>query len=312
MWRQRAVEGRGDGGTEGGTPPIDQSPSSSLLSFLQFVNFSKSRMDSGWGAQTSRHAVAAFGWNLAHPEQTAAFTSFPSIAVSWSFWGNCWLTAQERGKKPRLSTKKPTRLWCDPIVSSKRVHSPRGQAWDVVEPFNVFETHCGFSSPRSATLLLRLWKSLFAVIALLRHVLFSYYLRYFFLFNQAGHGNKRVSSYVVWSNIWPKKGHGKTLLLLEFPFYVCTLGILLVSWPEINFLLLLYKSRELADIFQRVLSREPIIDHQIITTYFIYFPPTWFKAQLISVDAWKSHFTYRSGTHKHARMPVHTRACSSH
>lgn len=35
------------------TPPIDQRPSSSLLSFLQFVNFSKSRVDFGRAAPTS-------------------------------------------------------------------------------------------------------------------------------------------------------------------------------------------------------------------------------------------------------------------
>lgn len=36
---------------KGVTPPIDQRPSSSLLSSLQFVNFSKSRVDSGRAAQ---------------------------------------------------------------------------------------------------------------------------------------------------------------------------------------------------------------------------------------------------------------------
>lgn len=46
------------------TPPIDQRPSSFLLSFLQFVNFSKSLVDFGPAAQQFflvGCAVASFG-----------------------------------------------------------------------------------------------------------------------------------------------------------------------------------------------------------------------------------------------------------
>lgn len=43
---ERCKKKRGRGSAEGVTPPSDQRPSSSLLSFLQFVNFCKSRVGS--------------------------------------------------------------------------------------------------------------------------------------------------------------------------------------------------------------------------------------------------------------------------
>lgn len=49
----------GDGRRE--TPPIDQRPSSFLLSFLQFVNLSKHRVDFGRAAPTFGHAIISFG-----------------------------------------------------------------------------------------------------------------------------------------------------------------------------------------------------------------------------------------------------------
>lgn len=60
------------------TPPIDQRPSSSLLSFLQFVNFSKSRVDFGralWPACASLGGIVFSFLLLAHPGRPSALTS---------------------------------------------------------------------------------------------------------------------------------------------------------------------------------------------------------------------------------------------
>lgn len=75
------------------TPPIDQRPSSFLLSFLQFVNFSKSLVDFGPAAQQFflvGCAVASFGGidasGLIHGRRRDLPTLF--LEVSWSLCGN--------------------------------------------------------------------------------------------------------------------------------------------------------------------------------------------------------------------------------
>lgn len=96
------------GQTEGVTPPIDQRPSSSLLSFLHFVNFSKSSVDSGasrsdlfWQAFISfRGILGASG--LTRSTTRRDFPP-PFLRSSWSLCGNHLLSTPQRGKKNTLT-----------------------------------------------------------------------------------------------------------------------------------------------------------------------------------------------------------------